>query len=94
MARDFGLSGQMQRAAVSIMSNIAEGYERGSRSEYRHFLNIAKGSCAELRSQLSVPNDVGYITEQTFRPLLASAEEIGRIIGGLLVSLERQAPAR
>ena len=51
-ARDYGLSGQMHRAAVSIMSNIAEGFERGSRSEFHQIVSTAKSSCGELRSQL------------------------------------------
>ena len=58
---DFGLSGQLQRAAVSIMSNIAEGYERGSAKEFHRFLSIAKASCAELRSRLYVALDIGYL---------------------------------
>ncbi len=55
--RDYSLARQMQRAAVSIMSNIAEGFERGSQKEFYHFLSISRGSCAELRSQLYVALD-------------------------------------
>ena len=60
-SRDFGLRDQIQRAAVSIMSNLAEGFERGGRAEFHQFVVIAKGSCAELRSQLYVALDAGYI---------------------------------
>jgi four helix bundle protein len=92
-ARDFGLSGQIQRAAVSIMSNIAEGFERGGRKEFHQFLSIAKGSCAELRSQLYVALDIGYITESEFVEVLSLAEEVGRIVGGLRSSVGKQAKA-
>jgi four helix bundle protein len=88
-AKDLALSRQIQRAAVSIMSNIAEGFERGGRREFRQFLSTAKASCAEVRSQLYVALDVGYLDEPDFRQLLAQAEEIGRIIGGLRVSMDR-----
>ena len=57
-AGDYGLKDQIRRAAVSIMSNIAEGYERGGRSEFHQFLIVAKGSCGEVRSQLYVAYDV------------------------------------
>jgi four helix bundle protein len=70
-SRDFGLSRQIQRAAVSIMSNIAEGFERNNPGEFHQFLSIAKGSCAELRSQLYVAVDVGYLTQVTRDELLA-----------------------
>jgi four helix bundle protein len=88
-AKDLAFSRQIQRAAVSIMSTIAEGFERGGRREFRQFLSTAKASCAEMRSQLYVALDVGYLGEPDFRQLLAQAEEIGRIIGGLRVSMDR-----
>ena len=93
-AKDYGLSGQMQRAAVSIMSNIAEGFERGGRGEFQRFLSIAKASCAELRSQLYVAFDIGYLEQHRFSKLLEQAEEVGKIVGGLRVSVERQRRAK
>ena len=81
--RDFALSGQIRRASISIMSNIAEGFERHRPGEFHQFLSIAKGSCAELRSQLYVAMDVGYLETESFQGLLYSAEELKRIIGGL-----------
>jgi len=93
-AKDFGLSGQIQRAAVSIMANIAEGFERGGRGEFHQFLSTAKASCAEVRSQLYVAFDVGYLDQAEFDHLLAQAEEVARIIGGLRVSVQKQRKAR
>jgi four helix bundle protein len=89
-SRDYGLTTQITKAAVSIMSNIAEGFERGKRGEFEHFLSIAKGSCAEVRSQLYVALDVGYLQEDGFNALLHQAEEVGKIIGGLRVSVAQQ----
>jgi four helix bundle protein len=89
-SRDYGLTAQITKAAVSIMSNIAEGFERGKRGEFEHFLSIAKGSCAEVRSQLYVALDVGYLQEDGFNVLLHQAEEVGKIIGGLRASVARQ----
>src|SRR5215468_5829156 len=60
-ARDFGLKDQIRRAAVSIMSNVAEGFERNRPGEFHQFLSVAKGSCAEVRSQLYVAHDAGYL---------------------------------
>jgi four helix bundle protein len=88
-ARDLGLARQIQRAAVSIMSNIAEGFERRGRREFQQFLFTAKGSCAEVRSQLYVTFDIGYIEESDFRRLLAQAEEVGRVVGDLRASVEK-----
>ena len=92
-ARDFGLRDQIRRAAVSVMSNIAEGFERGSRAEFHQFLVIAKGSCAELRSQLHTALDVAYIDIDTFARLNSLAEEVSRIVGGLRSSVARQRKA-
>ena len=89
-ARDFGLKDQIRRAAVSSMSNLAEGFERGRPSEFHQFLSIAKASCAELRAQLYVALDVGYISLSTFDRLMAQGTEVGQIIGGLRLSVERR----
>ena len=89
-ARDYGLSGQIQRAAVSIMSNIAEGFERGNPREFHQFLSIAKASCAEVRSQLYVALDAGYLDDAAFQELMRLARETGKVTGGLRVSVERR----
>ena len=88
-AKDFGLARQTQRAAVSIPSNIAEGFERKNPAEFHQFLAIAKGSCAELRTQLYLALDVGYLDESQFDGLMKNAEEVGRIVGALRVSVAR-----
>ena len=88
-AKDFGLARQIQRAAVSIMSNIAEGFERSGRREFHQFLSTAKGSCGEVRSQLYVAFDIGYLVKDDFQRLLAQAEEVGRVVGGLRASVEK-----
>ena len=92
-AKDFGLGGQLQRAAVSVMSNIAEGFERNRRAEFHQFLSVAKASSAEVRSQLYVAFDAGYLRQQEFQELSASANEVARIIGGLRQSVARQRDA-
>jgi four helix bundle protein len=89
-ARDYGLASQIQRAAVSIMSNIAEGFERGSNSELHRFLFIAKASCAEVRSQLYIALDIRYISADEFQNLQAKAQEVARLVGGLRASIERK----
>jgi four helix bundle protein len=89
-ARDWDLSHQLRRGSVSIMANIAEGFERGGRAEFQQFLCTAKASCAEVRSHLYVAWDAGYLDETTARQLLATAEEVVRITGGLRSAVERQ----
>ena len=89
-AKDYGLSIQIQRAAVSIMSNIAEGFQRGGRGEFHQFLSTAKASCAEVRSQLYVALDAGYLNQDTFDQLIQKAEEVARIAGGLRLSVQKQ----
>jgi four helix bundle protein len=88
LARDFGLRDQMQRAAVSISANIAEGYERGSRKEYIQFLVIAKGSAGELRCLLQIAQRLEYLDQNRSRELIAQATEISRMLKGLMVSLK------
>ena len=89
-AKDFGLAGQIQRATVSIMANIAEGFERGGRPEFHQFLSTAKASCADVRSHLYIALDIGYINQETFGELMKQADEVGRIIGGLRAAVSRQ----
>lgn len=89
-AKDYGLSGQIQRAVVSIMPNIAEGYERSGPGEFHPFLYIAKASCAEVRSQLYLAVDIGYLSQPEFNQLMAQAEEVSKIIGGLQAKVEQR----
>jgi four helix bundle protein len=88
-AKDFGLKDQIRRASVSIMSNIAEGFERSGTGEFTQFLATAKGSAGEVRSQLYVALDQGYITKATFEVLTGGATQISRMISGLMSYLRR-----
>jgi len=83
-SRDFGLRDQIRRACVLIMSNVAEGYERGGTKEFLQFLSIAKGSAGEVRSQLYVALDQSYLTESVFEELSSHAREISRMLIGLM----------
>ena len=85
----FGLMSQMRRAAVSIPSNIAEGHGRLSRKEYIHFLGNARGSMAELETQVIIAVNLGYLDEGKTNRLLEQAGELGRILNGLLASLRK-----
>ena len=90
IARRYSFRDQIQRASVSVMSNIAEGYERGRRAEFFHMLSISKGSCAEVRSLLFVAVDAGYVDQMTFSRLNDQAAELSRIIGGHRAAVGRQ----
>ncbi len=83
-AKDFGLKDQIRRAAVSIMSNIAEGHDRSGTGEFVQFLANAKGSAGEVRCQLYVALDQGYLNEKDFHELADPATETGRMIAGLM----------
>ena len=82
-SRDYGLRDQIQRAAVSITSNIAEGFERRSSAEFARFLLIARGSAGEVRSQLYLALDLGYIDQATFDALSTLATRISRATDAL-----------
>ena len=90
-ARDYGLRDQVRRAAVSIMSNVAEGFERGSDKEFRHFLFVAKASAAEVRSLLYVALDLGYIDAQIHEQLSKQALRISRQLAGFIKYLGNSA---
>jgi four helix bundle protein len=84
---DFGLKGQMRDCAVSISSNIAEGFERRSRKEYLNFLNIAKGSAGEIRSQLYVAHGVGYISSEELEDFREKAKFLSGSISNHIKSI-------
>lgn len=88
-AKDFGLKDQIRRASVSIMSNIAEGFERSGTGEFSQFLATAKGSAGEVRSQLYVAFDQAYIGKEGFESLTSSATQISRMISGLMSYLRK-----
>lgn len=83
-SKDFGLRDQIRRASVSIMSNIAEGFERSGTGEFTQFLSIAKGSSGEVKAQLYIALDQGYLKREEFDRLFALVVETGRLIGGLM----------
>lgn len=78
--RDYGFTDQIQRAAVSVMSNIAEGFERGTQQEFLNYLFIAKGSAGEVRAQLYAALDIGYLNIETFQYLNGLAVDCSRLL--------------
>jgi four helix bundle protein len=86
-AKDFGLRDQIQRAAVSVMANIAEGFDCESKTEFAHYLGIARRSAVEVQSLLYTALDLSYIPEDTFNRLYAQAEKTKALIGGFKHSL-------
>ncbi|MGE0599390.1 MAG: four helix bundle protein [Dehalococcoidia bacterium] len=92
--REVDTRSQVRRAALSVMSNIAEGFERGSRADFARFLVMAKASCGEVRSILYAALDDELLDQPTFRSLLDQTEEVGRIIGGLRTAVAKQRDAQ
>lgn len=90
-AKDYGLRDQIRRAAVSVMSNIAEGFERGSRREFIQFLIIARGSLAEVRSQLYVALDLEYLDQASFDRLSEQASRTAKLVNGFVSYLRKRA---
>jgi four helix bundle protein len=88
-AKDFGLRDQIQRASVSIMGNVAEGYDRGGDKEFIQFLSVSKGSCGEVKSHLYVALDQQYINPTQFNQLYNSTDEVGRLLAGFMAYLKQ-----
>ena len=86
----FGLMSQLRRAAVSIPSNIAEGKGRLSKGEFRQFLGNARGSLAEVETQILIAQNLSYINEPETNILLTKVEEVGKILNGLLSAVKNQ----
>jgi four helix bundle protein len=88
-SRQWSYRDQITRAALSVPSNIAEGYERGSRKEYIQYFRIAKGSCGELRTQLHVGSVAGLLGKEMAAGLLAEATELSKMLGAMISRLLR-----
>lgn len=88
-AKDFGLRDQIRRAAVSIMSNIAEGFARETDNEFHRFLSMARGSAAEVKTQMYIAVDLSYIAQDTFSNLFEQADKIARQLTGLMKYLKK-----
>ncbi len=93
-SRDFGLRDQMRRASVSIMSNIAEGFESQTQAMFIKYLGHAKGSAGELRAQLYIARDQGYITEEDFNTMFSTPEICSKQLSRFIQYLESQPNAR
>jgi four helix bundle protein len=94
ISRDFSLVNQIRSAASSVMSNIAEGFERGSPAEFHQYLVVSKGSCGEVRSNLYIALDVGYLSEKESTRLREMAERTGKIIGALRAAVQKRRDRR
>jgi four helix bundle protein len=93
-SRDFGLASQIQRAAVSVMANIAEGFDLYGDNQFHHALTIAKGSCAEVRSHLYIAHDIGYLDQSQLDRLVALNIEVTRLVSALRSSVDQRRRAQ
>lgn len=87
--KDHGFKDQICRASVSIMNNIAEGFERKTDNEFKHFLFIAKGSCGEVRSMLYLAVELKYLNNEDYLKMTNQSKEISRMISGLIKTLDK-----
>jgi four helix bundle protein len=87
----YGLTNQLRRASVSVPSNIAEGQARFSQKEFHHFLSMARGSLVEIETQLLIARNLKYLHPAKAEDLLATADELGRILNGLISSIKNRA---
>jgi four helix bundle protein len=88
--RDFGLTSQIQRASISVMANIAEGFDRQSDKEFIQYLSIASSSASEIQSHLYAALDLAYIKEEEFRNLFGQAKKVKKLINGFIAYLKRK----
>jgi four helix bundle protein len=86
--KDYSFKDQVQRASVSVMNNIAEGYERGGQKELRYFLFIAKGSCGEVRSMLLLARDLSYISDEDFENLNSLCVDTSKMLAGFIKKIQ------
>ena len=85
--KDYSFKDQIQRASVSVMNNIAEGFERQSNKEFKQFLYIAKGSCGELRSMFALAVELDYVSEEKYAKLCNQATKMSKMLSGFIKTL-------
>jgi len=87
----FGLTQQLQRAAVSVPSNIAEGHARHSSKDFMRFLSMARGSLAEAQTQLLLAHELGFVSKQALEPIMEDSTEVYKLVNGLYAAIAKRA---